>query len=120
MKMTVRGIQLVDYISKKTGNPVKGVTLFCSHKEQGVDGEMTEDVFVSDSLDCARTAYFLKPGILIDVEYNRRGYVADLRVLNVPSKSEEPATSEAPSEPKEPVKKEPVNQETLPNAKKAK
>ena len=108
MKMTVRGIQLVDYISKKTGNPVKGVTLFCSHKEQGVDGEMTEDVFVSDSLDCARTAYFLKPGILIDVEYNRRGYVADLRVLNVPSKSEEPA------------KKEPVNQETLPNAKKAK
>lgn len=82
MKMTVRGIQLVDYVSKKTGNPVKGVTLFCSHKEQGVDGEMTEDIYVSDALDCARLAYGLKPGVLIDVEYNRRGYVADLCVLN--------------------------------------
>ena len=82
MKMTVRGIQMVDYISKKTGRPVKGATLFCSHKDQAVDGEMTEDVFVSDSLDCIGLAYALKPGALIDVEYNRRGYVADLRVLD--------------------------------------
>lgn len=100
MKMTVRGIQLVDYTSKKTGKPVKGVTLFCSHKEQSVDGEMTEDVFVSDSLDCARLAYSLKVGSLIDVEYNRRGYVCDLSVLDdkpsktgasADAKTEEPA-----------------------------
>lgn len=94
MKMTVRGIQMVDYISKKTGKPVKGVTLFCSHKEQAVDGEMTEDVFVSDSLDCARLAYALKPGSLIDVEYNRRGYVADLCVLDSkPAGTAEPANT---------------------------
>lgn len=96
MKMTVRGIQLVDYTSKKTGKPVKGVTLFCSHKEQSVDGEMTEDVFVSDSLDCARLAYALKVGSLIDVEYNRRGYVCDLAVLDGrPAETGVPADAKA-------------------------
>lgn len=82
MKMRVLGTQLQDYVSRKTGNPVKGVSLYCAFKDAQVDGEMVDSVWVSDNLDCARTAAAIKPGQLIDVEYNRRGSVADVKVID--------------------------------------
>lgn len=39
MKFRVLGVQQQDYISKRTGNPVKGVTLHCSAKDAQVVGE---------------------------------------------------------------------------------
>nr|DAH77432.1 MAG TPA: hypothetical protein [Inoviridae sp.] len=33
MKVKVLGIQSVDYVSRKTGNPVKGVTLHSAFKD---------------------------------------------------------------------------------------
>lgn len=81
MKKTVLGVQKVDYISKKTGEPVRGITLHCSCKDADVIGEAVESLFVSDRLDCTENLYSIQPGQVVDVEYNRRGYVADVTVI---------------------------------------
>ncbi|MCC2875599.1 hypothetical protein LK536_04860 [Lachnoclostridium pacaense] len=79
MKVKVLGIQAVDYISRKTGNPVKGVTLHSSFKDAQVEGESVSSIFVSDNLGIKAVAE-IRPGMMVDVEYNNRGYVCDLVV----------------------------------------
>ena len=51
MKVKVLGIQSVDYVSRKTGNPVKGVTLHSAFKDAQVEGESVSSIFVSDNLN---------------------------------------------------------------------
>ena len=79
MKVKVLGIQAVDYISRKTGNPVKGVTVHSSFKDAQVEGESVSSIFVSDNLGIKAVAE-IRPGMMVDVEYNNRGYVCDLVV----------------------------------------
>ena len=50
MKVKVLGIQFVDYVSRKTGNPVKGVTLHSCYPDGQVKGEAVDSIFVSDNL----------------------------------------------------------------------
>lgn len=79
MKYEVLGTQAVDYVSRKTNNPVKGVTLYVKYKDAQVHGEATANIFVSDNLKIACIAD-VKPHDVVDVEYSPRGYVADLRL----------------------------------------
>lgn len=79
MKVKVIGIQLVDYVSRKSGESVKGVTLHCTCKDPQVTGDAVESIFVSDKLGLS-CAYEVQPGQMVDVAYNRRGYVCDLAV----------------------------------------
>ena len=79
MKVKVLGIQSVDYVSRKTGNPVKGVTLHSSFKDAQVEGESVSSIFVSDNLNIKAVAD-IRPGTMVDVEYNNRGYVCDLAI----------------------------------------
>lgn len=79
MKVKVLGIQSVDYVSRKTGNPVKGVMLHSSFKDAQVEGESVSSIFVSDNLNIKAVAE-IRPGMLVDVEYNNRGYVCDLAI----------------------------------------
>lgn len=81
MKAKVLGIQDVDYISRKTGNPVVGVMLHVCFKDSQVIGEATDNVFVSDNLGLRRTLDSMNPGCFVDVVYNRRGSVADIILL---------------------------------------
>lgn len=80
MKVRVVGVQSVDYVSRKTGNPVKGVTLHAVYKDAQVHGEAVGNIFVSDNLGIACVAD-IAPGATIDVQYNNRGYVADISIL---------------------------------------
>ena len=79
MKVKVLGIQSVDYVSRKTGNPVKGVTLHSAFKDAQVEGESVSSIFVSDNLNLKCVAE-IRHGMLVDVEYNNRGYVCDLAI----------------------------------------
>lgn len=79
MKVKVLGIQSVDYVSRKTGNPVKGVTLHSCYKDAQVQGEAVNSIFVSDNLGIPCVAE-IQPGMTIDVEYNNRGYVAGVEI----------------------------------------
>lgn len=80
MKYEVLGTQAVDYISRKTGNPVKGVTLYVKYKDAQVHGDATANIFVSDNLGIGCIAD-VRPGSLVDVEYNNRGYVAGMSIV---------------------------------------
>ena len=79
MKATVLGIQNVNYVSKKTGNPVSGVTLHCSFKDPSVRGDAVDGIFVSDNLGLSVLAD-IKPGDSIDIETNLRGYVQNVTI----------------------------------------
>lgn len=81
MKAKVLGIQNVDYISRKTGNPVKGTTLHCAFPDPQVQGDAVESIFVSDNLRLTNLAK-IKPGDKVDVEYNHRGYVCNVELLS--------------------------------------
>lgn len=79
MKLRVLGTQQVDYVSKKTGEPVVGVTLHCVYKDSQVTGEAVDSVFISERLGIPGLDA-IQPGMTVDVEYNRRGYVSGLSV----------------------------------------
>lgn len=80
MKAVVVGIQEVDYTSRKTGQPVKGVTLYCNYKDAQVKGDAADGIFVSDNLGID-FVHSLQPGDVIDIQYNNRGYVADVNII---------------------------------------
>lgn len=48
--MLVLGKEKVDYVSKKTGNQVKGYTLHLGTEKKGCDGLAVNSVFVSELL----------------------------------------------------------------------
>lgn len=79
MLVKVLGIQSVDYVSRKTGSPVKGTTLHTCYKDAQVMGECVDSIFISDNLGipCIRE---IQPGMTVDVEYNNRGYVANVSI----------------------------------------
>ncbi|RHP49170.1 hypothetical protein DWZ40_02830 [Clostridium sp. AF32-12BH] len=79
MRVRVVGVQSVDYVSRKTGNPVKGVTLHSVFKDAQVNGEAVSSIFVSDNLQLPCVSE-IQPGSLVDIEYNNRGYVQDVRL----------------------------------------
>lgn len=79
MKAKIMGIQTVDYVSRKTGNPVKGITLHCSFKDPQVEGDAVDGIFVSDNLKLPCISE-LRVGQTVDVIYNNRGYVCDLAI----------------------------------------
>lgn len=80
MKAKVVGIQLVNYTSKKTGNPVSGTTLHVEYSDAQVEGLSVDRVFLSTQLNLpALRDITLNSNI--DIEYNNRGYVQGLTVL---------------------------------------
>lgn len=84
MKATVLGTQLVDYVSKRTNQPVKGFTLFVAYRDSQVTGHSVSNVFISDNLGIPGVID-IKPGSYVDVEYNNRGFVCGLEVLVLPT-----------------------------------
>lgn len=80
MKVKVLGVQNVDYTSRKTGNPVKGVTIHATYKDAQVQGEAVNNIFISDNLKLACISE-LMPGQTVDVEYNNRGFVCDAHIV---------------------------------------
>lgn len=77
MKVRILGISKVDYVSQRTGEPVKGVSLHSAFKDQNVEGEAVDNIFVSDRLGIVGISS-IKPGDTVDVEYGRRGSVTNV------------------------------------------
>lgn len=79
MKVTVLGIQDVNYTSRKTGNLVKGTTLHTAFSDAQVVGQAVSDIFISDNLGISCLSE-IKPGMSVNVEYNNRGYVCGVEI----------------------------------------
>lgn len=85
MKVKILGIQNVDYVSRKTGNPVVGVTLHTSFSDAQTLGTAVDKIFISDNLHlpCIKD---LAIGQTVDIEYNNRGFVCGCEVVNLLAK----------------------------------
>ena len=80
MKCRVLGVKRLDYISKKSGQPVKGLSVHIAFKDPEVFGECVAAPFLSINLG-QPLLDSINPGDLINIEYNRFGYVAAVEKL---------------------------------------
>lgn len=79
MILEIVGKQTVDYVSKKTDRPVKGITLHCLNKNvQGVTGAAVESIFVSYKSDLYDVAWNYAIGSEVNASFDRRGYLDNI------------------------------------------
>lgn len=85
MKVKVYGYKRVDYVSKKTGRPVKGWNIFITRdstdyerSNYGHVGTVCEDLYMPDSFD--PTTLFLN-GTDYDVVFNRFGGIDQFTMI---------------------------------------
>ena len=79
MKATVLGIQKVNYVSRKTNQPVTGTTLHVSYPKKDVEGQSVETIFISDRSEISLES--VKVGSTVGVYYNRWGSVDGLEIV---------------------------------------
>ena len=78
MRFKILGIEKLDYISKRTGRPVRGTNLYCQDLEKQIDsGIVTEKLYVKEVIDCSS----LQLDDCINVYYNQYGNVDDVRLM---------------------------------------
>ena len=89
MKVVIVGKKQVDYISKKTGNPVNGISLFIERdplpRETGVNGLVTDSIFISSNSECFKTLPEILPGDTAELVYESDGrysYLSRVEVLS--------------------------------------
>lgn len=77
MSMKIVGKQKVDYVSKKTNQPVVGVTLHCvsDTNDERFEGMRTESIFISNRWAMYEQCVSFPIGSEISVTYNRYGSV---------------------------------------------
>lgn len=86
MKMIIKGLERVDYTSKKTDRPVDGVRLHVERKDPNVVGVYVEQIFVAtyalENMGCVLPAdkYQSLIGKPVEIEYNRFGRVVGVCV----------------------------------------
>lgn len=73
--MKLIGKQNIDYVSKKTNQQVKGVSLHCTTTRSGVEGSAVETVFISEKSDMFKEVVAIPIGSEIKCSYNRWGSV---------------------------------------------
>lgn len=91
MKATIKGLERVEYESKKTGKEVKGVKIHIERKDPNVVGFCAESLFLgSDSLEnlgvnLPPERYKDAVGGAVEYEYNRFGIIASLVICDPPA-----------------------------------
>lgn len=79
MKCKVVGIQRLDYVNK-AGKQVKGTSLHTVRDDKEMDGQHVETFYISDAYP-VESIKNLKPGLNVDIQYNRFGGVDDVVIL---------------------------------------
>ncbi len=68
MLMNLLGVKALDFESE--GERIKGLQAFVAYEEDGVVGQRTDKLFFKDGFELPDG---LKPGMTLDVMFNRRG-----------------------------------------------
>ncbi len=71
--MKIVGKRMVDYVSKKTKSPVKGIALQCTFSQNDVEGLAVQEIFVNALSDMYKQVAAAPLGSEINVYYNRWG-----------------------------------------------
>lgn len=80
MEKKVVGKQAVDYISKKTNQPVVGVTLHTVGEDSRIEGMAVETIFVSKKSAMYDDVMKFPIGATVEVSYNRWGSADTIRL----------------------------------------
>lgn len=80
MFMILLGLKLLDFESN--GNRVQGTQAFVAHEEDGVIGQRTDKLFFKDGFELPD----LKPGMTLEVAFNRRGKPEKVTVASAPQR----------------------------------
>lgn len=85
MKVELVGIGVLDYTSKKTGQPVQGISLYINYLDPNVMGKVSDSKYLSKDLcdQIGITADSLAPYIFkeVELELNLRGYVIGVKPI---------------------------------------
>ena len=77
MYCVIVGKKPVDYISKKTGNPVNGISLFIEReptaRETTVEGLVTDSIFISSTSSAFQSLPDIIPGDFYNLIYESDG-----------------------------------------------
>lgn len=79
MKCKLVGIQRLDYVNK-ANKQVRGFSLHTIRDDEKMDGQHVETFYISDAYP-VESVKSLKPGMNIDILYNRYGGVDDVAIL---------------------------------------
>lgn len=77
-KVILRGIERCDYVSKRTGNPVKGYSLHVNYKDRNITGLKCDTKWLSDDdchnlqLDVKELEPYLDQWIDLELDFNNR------------------------------------------------
>lgn len=81
MKVKVLGKSRIDVVSRKTGQPYRATVLHSVYPHPQVsEGEKVEQIMVNDNLKCP-VLDSIHPGSVCSVEYDSRGFVVDVQLL---------------------------------------
>ena len=86
MSMKVIGKEAVNYVSRKTNQPVNGVTLHCTLSRNDVSGLAVDSIFVSSKSSIYSDCMALPLDSEIMVGYNRFGSVEFIQRVPVDKK----------------------------------
>lgn len=75
MRATLLGTRALNFTTEQ--GSVKGTQLFIAFRENGVDGEMCDKLFIREDFLLPD----LKPGDFIEIDYNHRGRPENVRVV---------------------------------------
>jgi len=78
MQYQVIGVRRSAGTSKKTGKPYSGYIVFYTYKQQDVTGVASDNAFVADQI---LNGYIPKPGDMIQLVYDRNGFLQDFNVV---------------------------------------
>lgn len=80
MKVTVVGIETIDYVSRKTNERVEGYRLYCSDPSTSprVKGNVTQDFFISSRKAVYQDVPRIPLGIAIDMYFDNYGNVDEI------------------------------------------
>lgn len=82
MEMHVVGVENVDYVSRKTGNSVKGIKFHCTSKNSHVEGLACESFFVGSRSQAYDDADKIPPDCDIDITFDRWGSVDSIEMID--------------------------------------
>ena len=74
MYVRLLGVRSMDFDSQ--GEHIKGTQLFFAFKADGVDGEMSDKVFLRDGFKVPP----LKPGTMLNLGFNNRGKIESVEI----------------------------------------
>lgn len=79
------GCRRVDYVSRRSNQPVRGYSFFLTEKQEGVIGLATYDVFLSDERSGDFLSHFKQLddclGIEVAVTFNRYGRPENIAIV---------------------------------------